>query len=167
MNTSITVNRPREEVYAIWRDIQNLPVFMGHIASVIVGERRSRWRAASPDLLVEWDVEIVEDRAGEVVAWRSVDRSNVEAAGTVSFTPARGGRATEITVDLCYGAPSRRVGKVLAKLFGEDPATELEKDLRRFKQIVETGEVMHSDASIHRGMHPARPPRPEDLEALR
>lgn len=164
---SITVNRPPDEVYGIWRDLQNVPLFMARIESVLPGDDGSRWRAAAPGSLVGWDVEIVEDRAGEIIAWRSLEGSKLEASGSVCFEPTRGGRATAITVELRCAAARGRVGAALAKLFGQDPATELGRDLRRFKQLVETGEVVHSDASIHEGRHPARPPTPEELEALR
>jgi uncharacterized membrane protein len=161
--TAITINRSREEVYRYWRDFGNLPYFMQYLDEVRVdphNERRSHWRAKGPlGVPVEWDAEIVEDRPNELIAWRSVDVADVPNRGTVRFELAPGGRATEVHVEIRYYPPAGALGKVVAKLFGADPAREAREDLRRFKQVLETGEVMRSDASIHRGMHNAQPPR--------
>ena len=161
--TAITINRSREEVYRHWRDFGNLPYFMQYLDEVTVDphdNRRSHWRAKGPlGVPVEWDAEIVEDRANELIAWRSVDVADVPNRGTVRFELAPGGRATEVHVEIRYYPPAGALGKVVAKLFGADPTREAHEDLRRFKQVLETGEVMRSDASIHRGMHNARPPR--------
>jgi uncharacterized membrane protein len=160
---SITINRGREEVYRYWRDFANLPYFMQYLDSVqVVGadDRRSHWRAKGPlGLPVEWDAEIVEDRPNELIAWRSVDVADVPNRGSVRFELAPGGRATEIHVEIQYYPPAGALGKGVAKLFGADPAREVREDLRRLKQVMETGEVMRSDASIHRGPHNARPPK--------
>jgi uncharacterized membrane protein len=159
--TAITINRSREEVYRHWRDFGNLPYFMQYLEEVRVDphdDRRSHWRAKGPlGVDVEWDAEIVEDRPNELIAWRSVDVADVPNRGMVRFEPAPGGRATEVHVEIRYYPPAGALGKVVAKLFGADPAHEAHEDLRRFKQVLETGEVMRSDASIHRGMHNARP----------
>jgi uncharacterized membrane protein len=165
---SITVARSPEEVYRFWHDFQNLPRFMAHLESVTAVNGRSHWRARGmAKNTVEWDAELVEDRPNKLLAWRSLGGADVASTGTVHFAPAEGDRGTVIRVDLRYDASRRRASSTLAKIFGEDPATQLENDLRRFKQVMETGEVVHSDASIHRGPHPARPPSPEELEALR
>ncbi|MET0414134.1 MAG: SRPBCC family protein [Polyangiaceae bacterium] len=161
--TAITINRSREEVYRHWRDFGNLPYFMQYLDDVRVdphNDRRSHWRAKGPlGVPVEWDAEIVEDRVNELIAWRSVDVADVPNRGTVRFELAPGGRATEVHVEIRYYPPAGALGKVVAKVFGADPAHEVRQDLRRFKQVMEMGEVMRSDASIHSGMHNARPPR--------
>lgn len=161
--TAITINRSREEVYRHWRDFGNLPYFMQYLDEVRVdphNDRRSHWRAKGPlGVPVEWDAEIVEDRPNELIAWRSVDVADVPNRGTVRFELAPGGRATEVHVEIRYYPPAGSLGKVVAKLFGADPAREAREDLRRFKQVMEMGEVMRSDASIHRGRHNARPER--------
>jgi uncharacterized membrane protein len=159
VSQAVTVNRPAEEVYRFWRDFGNLPRFMEHLESVeVIDERRSHWKAAAPaGSTVEWDAEIVEDVPNERIAWRSVQDADVENRGTVRFLPAPGGRGTEIHVDLRYEPPGGRLGALVAKLFGEEPSQQVNGDLRRLKQVLETGEVVHSDASIHTGMHPARP----------
>jgi uncharacterized membrane protein len=76
----------------------------------------------------------------------------------VRFVPAPGDQGTEIHVELRYQPPGGRLGAIAAKLFGEEPGQQVKGDLRRLKQVLETGEVVHSDASIHRGAHPAQPP---------
>jgi len=164
--TAITVNRPPEEVYRFWRNLQNLPRFMAHLDAVqIRDERRSRWIARGPGRVrVEWEAEITEDRPNERLCWRSVEGSDLENAGAVSFRAAPGGRGTEVVLELEYVPPGGLFAGKLAKLLGEEPSQKAASDLRRFKQVVETGEVLHSDASIHRGMHAARPPSARELD---
>jgi uncharacterized membrane protein len=165
---AITINREPAEVYRFWHDLQNLPRFMENIDSIRVANGRSRWRARGPaGIPLEWDAEMVHDRPNELLGWRSLEGSDVLSSGIVEIAPAGGGRGTVVRVDLRYHAPARRVANTIAKLFGQDPGTQLENDLRRFKQLLETGEVIHSDASIHRGRHPARPPTQNELEAIR
>jgi uncharacterized membrane protein len=155
----ITVGLPPEEVYRFWRDFTNLPRFMEHLESVRVdSETRSHWTARAPaGATVEWDAEIITDRPGELISWRSVDDADVPNTGSVRFAAAPGGRGTEIRVELRYDPPGGKLGTLVAKLFGEEPGQQVDGDLRRLKQVLETGDVMRSDASIHRGMHPARP----------
>jgi uncharacterized membrane protein len=156
---AITVNRPREDVYRFWHDFENLPRFMAHLESVQVLYGRSRWKAKGPaGTTFEWDAEIAIDRPNEMIAWRSLEGSDVMNQGSVKFLTAPGDRGTEVRVELHYEPPAGALGRAVAKLFGREPGQEVEGDLRRFKQIMETGEVLHSDASIHRGMHAARPP---------
>ena len=157
---SVTVDRGREEVYAFWRDFENLPRFMEHLESVrITDGDRSHWTARAPaGRTVEWDAELTEDVPGERIAWRSLPGADVPNRGVVRFVPAPADRGTEVHVELEYDPPAGRLGATVAKLFGEEPSIQVAADLRRFKQVLETGEVVRSDASIHRGMHPAQPP---------
>ncbi len=156
---AITVNRPVEEVYGLWRDFENLPRFMLHLESVqVMGPKRSHWRAKAPaGMRAEWDAEITDDRPNELIAWRSLAGADVDNSGSVRFAPAPGGRGTEVRVELRYNPPGGRVGAAFAKLFGEEPEQQLRDDLRAFKQVLEIGEVVHSEASVHRRPHPARP----------
>lgn len=155
----VTINRPPDEVYRAWRRLEDLPRFMAHLESVsVLDDRRSHWVATGPaGATVEWDAEIIEDRPNERIAWRSLSGAEVDHAGAVEFTPAPGDRGTEVRVEMGYDAPGGRFGVGLAKLFGEEPGQQAEGDLQRFKQVMETGEVVHSDASIHRGLHPGQP----------
>jgi uncharacterized membrane protein len=157
---AITINRTPEEVYRFWRHLENLPRFMAHLESVrVLDDRRSYWKAHAPlGLTVEWTAEIVEERSNELISWRSAEDSQVPNSGTVRFVRAPGDRGTEVHLDLRYDPPAGAVGAAIAKLFGEEPSRQVDGDLRRLKQVLETGEVVHSDSSIHRGPHPARPP---------
>jgi uncharacterized membrane protein len=157
--STITVNRPREEVYRYWRDLEHLPTFMAHLRSVTMQPNgRSKWIAKGPmGIPIEWEAEIVADQPNENLAWRSCEGSDVPNQGSVRFLDAPGGRGTEVRVELSYDPPTGALGAAVAKLFGAEPGQEIAGDLRRFKQVIETGEVLHSDASIHKGPHPARP----------
>lgn len=175
VHRAITVNHSAGELYALWRDLRNLLRFMRHIYSVEpLGDGRSRWVLKEPGgTTFEWEAEIVADRPNELIAWRSLPGASVANAGSVHFVPASRGRGTEIHVDLRYEPPLGRLGKVAAKLatiFGEAPAEQVADDLRRFKQVVETGEVARSDASIW-GIalmqHPAQPPKQLPAELAR
>jgi uncharacterized membrane protein len=165
---TIIVNRSPEEVYRFWRDLANLPTFMKHLESVqVTGDNRSHWKATGPGgKTVEWDAEIVEDQPNTRIAWRSLEGSDIDNSGSVQFERASGGRGTLVRVELRYTPPGGVVSATLAKLFGEEPGQQVDGDLRAFKQVLETGEVVKSDASIHRGMHVAQPPsREESLAA--
>lgn len=156
---TLTVGRTPDEAYRLWRDLEGLPRFMRHLESVhVTGEGTSHWVAKGPaGSRVEWDAELIEDLPGEVIAWRSLPGAEVANAGTVRFRPAPGNRGTEVHVHLRYAPPAGKAGALVARLFGREPSQEIDGDLRRFKQVLEVGEVTHSDASIHRGPHPAQP----------
>ena len=164
---AITINRPLNEVYQFWRSFENHPRFMSHLDSVqSMGGGRSRWRAKGPaGLKAEWDAEIVDERDNEWLAWRSLDGSDVKHRGAVSFDHAPGARGTEVRVELEYSPPAGAIGAAFARLFGHDPEQQLRDDLRRFKQLLEAGEIAISDGP---GLwRPARPAeRPEELRAL-
>jgi uncharacterized membrane protein len=146
---SITVNRSPEDVYRFWRQLDSLPQFMRHLESVqVTGERQSRWRARGPaGTTLEWDAEITDDRPNEVIAWRALEHADVDNSGSVHFQPAPGGRGTEVTVELRYAPPGGKASAALAKLFRKEPGQEVHDDLRAFKQVMETGEVLRSDAT--------------------
>lgn len=165
---SVTINRSAEDIYNFWHDFENLPRFMKHLESVqVIGEQRSHWRAKAPGgRTVEWDAEIVRDEPGSAIAWRSLEGSSLRNSGSVQFERATGGRGTYVHVDLQYSPPGGALAAKLAKLFGEEPDMQMDDDLRAFKAIMETGEVVKSDASIHRGMHAAQPPSPAEREEL-
>ena len=146
---SITVNRPVEDVYRFWRDPENLARHSQHLESVTVNGRQSHWVAKAPaGKRVEWDSEIVEDVPNEIISWRSLPDSEIANEGFVEFSSAPGDRGTEVRVVLRYDAPAGRPGATIAKLFGEEPDQQLRDDLRRFKQVLETGEVVLSDGSL-------------------
>jgi uncharacterized membrane protein len=157
---SIRVNRSPEEVYRFWHDFENLAKFMSNVESVqVTGDKRSHWKVKAPGgRTVEWDAEIVEDIPNSLIAWRSVSDSDVDNSGSVRFESAPGGRGSLVRVELEYVPPLGVIGAEVAKLLGKDPGRQVEEELLRFKQIMETGEVVQSDASIFPGRHPAQPP---------
>jgi uncharacterized membrane protein len=165
---ALTVNRPVEEVFRFWHNFENFPWFMKHLESVqVTGSRRSHWKATGPaGTSVEWDAEMTEDRENELISWRSVAGSDIENFGTVRFVAAPGRRGTEIHVDLRYSPPGGKAAAFFAKLFHEEPGQQVQEDLRRFKQIMEIGEVVLSDASAHGGMHPAQPDGPAEANLI-
>ncbi len=156
---SITVMRPIEEVFAFWKDYANLPRFMRHLISVeTLGERRTRWTATGPaGVRVTWDAETTVERENEWIAWRSLANADVHHHGSVHFRPAPGGRGSEVHVSLQYLPPAGRLGRGIAWLFGEEPSHQIKEDLRRLKQLLETGEIALAEGL---GLsHPAQPVR--------
>jgi uncharacterized membrane protein len=137
---TVVVNRPVQEVYHFWRNFENLPRFMDHLESVtVLDENRSHWVAKAPaGTKVEWDATIHNEVDNQLIAWRSLPGADVNNAGSVHFTPARGGSQTEVRVVLSYQPPAGKVGAAVAKLLGEEPSRQVEDDLRRFKQVMES-----------------------------
>jgi uncharacterized membrane protein len=140
---SVTVDRPTEEVYRFWRNFENLPRFMDHLESVtVIDETQSRWVAKAPaGTKVEWDATIHNEIEDELIAWRSLPGADVNNAGSVHFMPSTGGSSTEVLVVLSYEPPAGELGAAVAKLLGEEPSKQVEDDLRRFKQVMESSEV--------------------------
>lgn len=147
---SVTVNLPREQVYAYWRDFQNFPHFMENVRSVTLDDdRRSHWVVAAPaGESVEWDALITEDVPGEVIAWESVEGADIKNAGRIEFRDAAPGRGTVITATIAYDPPGGQIGQMIAKLLQREPKVQARRDLRRFKQLLETGEI--ATAENHR-----------------
>jgi uncharacterized membrane protein len=140
---SVTINQPIEQLYRFWRNLENLPQFMRHLDTIDkVTDTISHWRAKGPGgRPVEWDAEIFNEIPNKLIAWRSLDGSDVVSAGSVNFDSAGAGRGTRVTVHLQYNPPGGKIGAAIARLFGSDPESEIREDLRRFKQLLEAGEV--------------------------
>jgi uncharacterized membrane protein len=143
---AVTVDKPRDELYRIWRNFENLPRFMTHLQKVSVdelgGDKRSRWVAKAPlGREIEWDSEITEERENEFLAWHSLPGSIVASTGSVAFTDAPQGRGTIVKVSMQYQPVGGSMAAAFAKLFGEEPDIQVREDLRHFKQIMETGEI--------------------------
>lgn len=160
IRSTITVNRSPDEVYSFWRDFQNLSRFMNNVRSVqVLDQLRSRWTVEVAGKTLEWDAEITDDRPNELIAWRTLRNADVTNSGEVRFIRAPGGRGTEVHVTIQVRLPGGALGRAAAKLGQKLPEQEVASDLLRLKQVMELGEVTRSDASIHRGPHPARPSR--------
>lgn len=141
---SLTINKPRSEVYQFWRQFENLPQFMQHLQDVRqMGPKRSHWVARVPKGVgtVEWEADIVQEETDSLIAWRSLPNSDVDNAGEVRFMDAPADRGTVVQATISYRPPAGAVGGQIAKLL--NPAFEemVKMDLRRFKQLMETGEV--------------------------
>jgi uncharacterized membrane protein len=140
---TVSINRPRQELYAFWRDFTNLSLFMENIQAIrVLDARRSHWVVAAPgDRTVEWDSIVLEDEPGSTIAWASAEGASVRNSGRVEFRDSTNGRGTVVTATIIYDAPGGAVGKALAKLFQREPNIQARRDLRRFKQLLETGEI--------------------------
>ena len=140
---TVTINRPRSELFAYWRDFGNLASFMDNVVSVDASDpQRSHWVVKAPGgKTVEWDSIITEERDGELIAWSSTEGADVPNSGRIDFTDAPGGRGTRVTATIAYDPPAGVVGKLIAKIFQREPAIQARRDLRRFKQLMETGEI--------------------------
>jgi len=154
---SVTVNASPEELYRFWLNFENLPRFMSHLESVdVLDGKHSHWATAAPlGTRAEWDAVIINEIPNELIAWRSVDASQVRNAGSVHFTGAGSDGKTEVKVVLRYDPPAGAIGAAVAKLFGEDPARQVQDDLRSFKRLIERGQrddlVSYSDRERGRG----------------
>jgi uncharacterized membrane protein len=147
IETSITINKSAEELYAFWRDLQNLPLFMTNLESVIrVDERRSHWVAKGiGNAKVEWDAEIYNEKVNELIAWRSLENADVVNAGSVRFQKGPEGHGSYVRVAMNYNPPAGKIGATIAQLLGGEPAQLIKQDLRRLKQIMEAGEIATID----------------------
>lgn len=142
---AVTVNRSPEDLFQFWRDAANLPKFMTGVASVtpIEGSRdRSHWVLRGPfGMNLEWDSEIHDETPNELIAWRSLEGGGLDVAGSVHFNPDPGGRGTVVRINQTINPPGGQFGVAVAKLLGRDPESTIREDLRRFKQLMEAGEI--------------------------
>ena len=142
ITSAVIIDRPAAELYGFWRDLKNLPRFVSHLESLDIENGRSHWTFRSiAGKRFSWDAEIINDIPDELLAWRSLDGSDLDHAGSVRFEPAPAGRGTSVKVTLEYRPPAGRMGIAAAKLFGADPQQVVATDLRRFKQLMEAGEL--------------------------
>jgi uncharacterized membrane protein len=151
VDKSVTINRPRAEVYRFWRNLENLPRFMRHLQSVTeIDNRHSHWVARAPaGRTVEWEAEVINEIENELIGWQSLEHSTVENAGSVHFDEAPGGRGTVVRIALQYNPPGGTVGAAVAKLFGEEPNQQISDDLWRFKNLMEAGEIPTTEGQSH------------------
>ena len=140
---TVTINRPRDELYREWRNFMRFPLFMENVREVQdLGDGRSRWVIEAPlGAGVELVTRIVEDTPGEVIAWKSEPESQIESEGRVEFLASPPGRGTAVRLTMRYTPPGGQPGRAVAKLLQREPNVQARRDLRRFKQLMETGEI--------------------------
>ncbi len=140
---TVTINKSAEELYNYWHDFENLPTFMKHVKSVkVLDMRRSHWVANAPlGQTIEWNADIINDQPNQLIAWASEEGAEIDNSGFVRFQPAPGDRGTEVKVVMEYSVPGGMLTAAIAKLFGEEPEQQIGDELRRFKQLMETGEI--------------------------
>ena len=177
-HSSVLLNCSPEEAYRFWHDFENLPRFMRHLESVSkTGDRRYRWTALAPlGARITWDAEIVAERENELISWRSLPGSDLDVDGSVEFRTAPANRGTIVSALVIYRPPAGSIGHSVAKLFGKYPSFIMRQDLRRFKALVETGEIPTIEGQSHgqrsrkiaafRFLNPDQPIRPESRESF-
>jgi uncharacterized membrane protein len=143
VDKTITINRPAGEVYAFWRQLENLPRFMRHLESVTVQDNlHSHWSVKTVGgKVLEWDAEIIEQRPNEMISWRSAPGADIDNAGSVWFTSIPGGEGTIVRVELKYIPPAGKAGATIAKFLDADADAVIGEDLRRLKSLLETGQL--------------------------
>jgi uncharacterized membrane protein len=150
LRSSLAINKPAEQLYAYWRNFSNLPRVMRHLEIVReAGDRRSHWIARGPgDVKLEWDAEITEDAPNQRIAWRSLPDSDVPTEASIDFKPLPAGRGTSVTLDIQY-VPRGRSAALITQLLCKALEQQIENDLRRWKQLLETGEVATTERQPH------------------
>lgn len=143
---TVTINRPREEIYAFWRDFSNLAAVMEDVERIeIVDRARSHWVVKAPaGKTVEWEAVVTEDEPGRLIAWQSVEGADIKSAGRIEFLDAAPGRGTMVRATFSYDPPAGWLGEWIARIFQREPNVQARRDLRRLKQFLETGEVTSS-----------------------
>ncbi len=151
VETALTIGRPADELYRFWRQLENLPRFMKNLESVTeLDGRRSHWVGKSAiGLKLEWDAEIVEEREGQLLSWRTLPDSQVHNAGTVFFDNSSNGRGTVVRVSMDYQVPGHLLGQAVGKMLSGTTQQQVREDLKRFKELIETGEVATTDGQAH------------------
>jgi len=153
VRASIRLEKPVDEVFRFWRRFENRPRFMANLERVSdLGNGRSHWVAKGPGGVgVEWDAEIINEIDNRLIAWRSLPGSDVVSAGSVYFSSARGGRECQVAVNMQYEPPAGRAGALVATIAGREPSQTIREDLRRFRELLETGEVARPDGASSGG----------------
>lgn len=140
---SVTINRPRSQLFAFWRDFQNFPTFMENIEKIeFTGPDRAVWTVRAPvGTKVEFETEIVDVVEDHSISWRSTEGSQIKTEGQVTFADAPGNRGTIVTADIAYAPPAGDLGRIIAKIFMAEPNIQARHELKRFKMLMEAGEI--------------------------
>jgi uncharacterized membrane protein len=139
---TVTINRDPRDLYDFWRDFGNLVAVLENVRRIErIDDRRTRWVVKAPTGTVQWVTAVVDDQPGRLIAWESEPGADVRNSGRVEFLPAPGGRGSWVRATIHYDTPGGLIGKIAARLFQREPAIQARRDLRRFKQLMETGEI--------------------------
>lgn len=143
---SVLINRPREELFAFWNDFQNLPQFMAAVESITPSAGGvMTWRIKAPaGQTVELETEPVGVVEGRSIGWRSTKASQIKTVGEVTFEDAPADRGTIVTANIAYEPPAGDLGRLVAKLFAAEPNIQARHELKRFKMLMEAGEIAFS-----------------------
>ncbi len=149
--SSFAINCAPSQAYNYWRKLDNLPAFMSHLASVrMIDDRRSEWVAIGPlGTKIRWTAEIVDEEQEKLIAWRSVPGSLFRFSGSVEFLPETGGRGTVVIATMSYAIPGGALGKTMMSIFGKNPEFLIREDLRKFKALMESGEIPTTEGQPH------------------
>lgn len=139
LSSAIVIDRPADELYALWRAPETLPVLMSHFATIsILNRTDSLWRINTPlGSLLEWQARIVEEKPGEALHWRSLEGALIPNEGRLSFRPAADGTGTEVTLLIRFNPPGGLVGRKISRLFDVFSQDMLAQTLHRFKKMAE------------------------------
>lgn len=161
LGNTVTIGRPAQELYDEWRDFTRFPSFMENVESVEkLDTKRSRWTIRAPlGSAVELVTRITSDQPGKSIAWESEPDSDIETEGRVEFIEAPPGRGTYVRLTQRYSPPGGRIGKGLAKLFQREPKIQARRDLKRFKSLMETGEIATNASPSGRASESPTEPR--------
>ncbi len=140
---TVTIRKPKAELFAAWRNFARFPEFMEHVEAVTrKPDGTSHWKIAGPaGSHIEFDTEIVEERENELISWRSVEGADIRNSGRVSFRDAPANRGTVVDLEISYNSPGGMLGRQIARILQREPNTQARRDLKRFKQLMETGEI--------------------------
>jgi uncharacterized membrane protein len=168
VKVSVTIDRPRDEIYRYWRDFENLARFMNDVESIEVrDDKTSHWKVIGPmEQRLEWDAEIISDVENEMISWRSIGSvDDVRNAGSVWFKPAPGGRGTSVETEINYQPPGGKITALASRMLPKDPKRMARDNLRRFKQLMEIGEIITTEGqpSARREGSSGQPMRPVPL----
>ena len=155
-HANITIMKPANEIYRFWRDLSNLPRFTKQLEAVdIISEKMSHWtwRALKGQKKVEWDSEIIEDRPGRLLSWRTVGNPEVQHLGAISFQELPHNRGAVVDIKLFYDPPGGKLTDMLLSVLGESPLQKIKADLFKLRDIMETGEIPTIEGQPRGGLH--------------
>jgi len=139
VRTHVVVSRPREEVYAFWRRLENLPLFMKHLENIDeLDARTSAWKLKIPGGMgdIRWEAKIVKEEKDTALSWHSVSGAAIRNTGKINFSDTPG-KGTRVDVMIAYGIPPGAIGQRLARLLTPAFGNKVEQDIHHFREYME------------------------------